>query len=114
MVGDFAGDGAIAGIGSYLKQRGATVDVFYISNVERYLFDQGEPGMRFYSNVAALPLNESSTFIRSVTSDISARLGIPIPDGPEKWRTFLSSIDEDLTDFNEGRIRGYRDLFERR
>ena len=114
VVGDFAGDGAIAGIGSYLKQRGATVDVFYLSNVERYLFDQGEPGMQFYSNVAALPLNDSSTFIRSVTSDISARLGIPIPDGPEKWRTFLSSIDEDLTDFNEGRIRGYRDLFERR
>ena len=114
VVGDFAGDGAIAGIGSYLKQRGATVDVFYLSNVERYLFDQGEPGMQFYSNAATLPLNESSTFIRSVTSDISARLGIPIPDGPEKWRTFLSSIDEDLTDFNEGRIRGYRDLFERR
>jgi hypothetical protein len=50
-----------------VAQRDAIVDVFYVSNVERYLFEQGDRGRRFYANVATLPLGPSSTFIRSVT-----------------------------------------------
>ena len=112
LVGDFAGDRAIEGIGDYLRERDAVADVFYVSNVERYLFDQGEPGMRFYRNVESLPLSGSALFIRSVTSDISYRLGIPIPDQPTKWRTFLFSIDDCLGDFAAGRIGNYRELFD--
>src|SRR5262245_49041756 len=52
LVGDFAGDKAIVGIARYLKDRNATVSVFYVSNVERYLFDQGEHGRHFYANAA--------------------------------------------------------------
>ena len=111
VVGDFAGDKALAGIGGYLRERDSVVNVFYVSNVERYLFDQGEHGRRFYANAAALPLDPSSLFIRSVTSDISQRLSIPIPPGTTKWRTFLTPISDCLKAVEAGRIQNYRDLF---
>jgi hypothetical protein len=82
--------------------------------VERYLFEQGDHGKRFYTNVAALPLNPASTFIRSVTSDISRRLGIAIPDGSENWRSFLFPIADSLKGMADGRIQSYRELFETR
>jgi hypothetical protein len=111
LVGDFAGDKAIAGIGQYLKAHSAVVNTFYVSNVERYLWEQGEHGKQFYSNVAKLPLASSSTFVRAVTSDISIRLGIPIPESKAKWRTFLFAINDCLQGVASGRIQGYRDLF---
>jgi hypothetical protein len=67
LVGDFAGTKAIRAVGTYLKEHGAVVSVFYASNVEQYLFQQGDDWRRYYSNVAALPLDSSSTFIRSST-----------------------------------------------
>lgn len=110
LVGDFAGDKAIAGIGQYLKEHSAVANVFYVSNVERYLWEQGDHGKQFYANVAKLPLDSSSTFVRAVTSDISIRLGIPIPESPAKWRTFLYSINDCLQGVTSGRIQSYRDL----
>jgi hypothetical protein len=112
VVGDFAGDKALSSIARYLKEEGATVNVFYVSNVERYLFEQGPHGQQFYANVARLPLNPSSTFIRSVTSDISRRLGIAIPDGAANWRSFLIPITDSLKALSDGRIQTYRELFE--
>lgn len=112
LVGDFAGDHALVALGDYLRSRDAVVDVFYLSNVERYLFDAGEPGMQFYRNVEALPRAPDALFIRSVTSDISYRLGIPIPDQDVKWRTFLFSITDGLADFDAGKVGDYRALFE--
>ena len=111
LVGDFAGDQAIAGIGQYLKEHSAIANVFYVSNVERYLWEQGDHGKQFYANVAKLPLDSSSTFVRAVTSDISIRLGIPIPESTAKWRTFVFSINDCLNGVTSGRIQGYRDLF---
>jgi len=87
------------------------VNVFYVSNVERYLFDDFPRGKQFYSNAAALPLNSSSTFIRSVTTDIGKRLGFFLPDGKEKWRSFLFPMQDCLQRLADGRIQGYRDLF---
>ena len=43
----------------------ATVAAFYTSNVEFYLF-QSEDWRRFFGNVSRMPLDETSTFIRSV------------------------------------------------
>jgi hypothetical protein len=112
LVGDFAGDKAIVSIGRYLKERGAVADVFYVSNVERYLWDQGDHGKFFYGNVSDLPLDQTSTFIRSVTSDISRRLGVPLPAGTANWRSFLSPMIDSLNAFAAGRLHSYRDLFE--
>lgn len=112
VVGDFAGDKAIVAIGKYIRERGAVVNAFYVSNVERYLFEQGEHGRQFYANASTLPMDSSSTIIRAVTSDISRRQGIPIPDGPTKWRTFLYSMEESLKGVTGGRIQTYAQLFQ--
>jgi hypothetical protein len=66
VVGDFAGPKAIRTVADYLKQRRAKVMAFYLSNVEQYLFQQGDNSTRFYRNVETLPLDSTSTFIRSV------------------------------------------------
>jgi hypothetical protein len=63
VVGDFAGPKALRSIGAWLKARGATVGVFYVSNVEQYLQRNGV-WPAFCANVAALPLSASSVFVR--------------------------------------------------
>ena len=61
LAGDFAGPKALKMTGQYLKARGATVTVFYISNVEDYL---GRGWARYAGNIASLPVDVSSLFIR--------------------------------------------------
>jgi hypothetical protein len=65
VVGNFAGPKAIRAVGEYVKAKGATVSAFYLSNVEQYLY-QDRIWSNFCRNVATLPLDASSTFIRSV------------------------------------------------
>jgi hypothetical protein len=65
IVGNFGGPKAIRAVADYLKQRDATVSAFYLSNVEQYLRQDGI-WRDFCGNVAALPLDETSTFIRSL------------------------------------------------
>jgi len=64
IVGDFAGPKSIRAIGQYLKERDATVTAFYLSNVEQYLYSDGKL-LDFFHNVATLPMDNSSTFIRT-------------------------------------------------
>jgi hypothetical protein len=64
VVGDFGGDKAIRAVGKYLKSQDATVSAFYLSNVEQYLVQDGKWEL-FCGNVGALPLDETSTFIRT-------------------------------------------------
>jgi len=63
LSGDFAGPKTLRAIGAYLAPRQARVRAFYVSNVEQYLFQDGKD-QAFYANVAALPLDSSSVFIR--------------------------------------------------
>lgn len=63
VVGDFAGPQALRAVGSYLKGHGATVAAFYVSNVEDYLQRNGV-WTKFCANVATLPLDSESVFIR--------------------------------------------------
>ena len=63
VSGDFAGPKAIRTIGAWLQSRGGIVSAFYVSNVEQYLFQDGKAQL-FYDNVATLPVNDSSVFIR--------------------------------------------------
>jgi hypothetical protein len=64
VVGNFAGTKALRAVGKYVRDHGATVTAFYLSNVEQYLTQDGIWN-DFCANVAALPLDESSTFIRT-------------------------------------------------
>jgi hypothetical protein len=65
VIGNFGGPKAIRAVGKYLKDRDATVSAFYLSNVEQYLH-QDLLWDEFCASVATLPLDETSTFIRSV------------------------------------------------
>lgn len=60
LVGDFAGPKAIRTVGQYLKDHGTVVKVFYISNVEDYI--RAWPA--YEGNIATLPIDSSSEFIR--------------------------------------------------
>jgi hypothetical protein len=107
LVGDFAGKKAIRTVAQYLKDHDVMVAAFYTSNVEQYLFQQPDDWTSFYSNVATLPVDSSSTFIRS--SHFS--YGIPQTRARRVTRgTFLSllcSITDLINAFNEGRIQNY-------
>jgi len=95
-------------VGKFLKDHGAVVSAFYTSNVEGYLFRggdrQGNPNggaELFYGNVASLPLNRSSTFIRWVPNGGGRTYGSSMSLAP-----MLSTIEE----FNAGRFTSV-DLF---
>jgi hypothetical protein len=66
VVGDFGGPKAIRTIAAYLKAHDATVGAFYLSNVEQYLA-QDRKMTAFCKSVATLPLDATSTFIRSTS-----------------------------------------------
>jgi hypothetical protein len=102
ITGDFGGPSAIRSVGKFLKEHGAVVSAFYTSNVEGYLFRggdrQGNPNggpEKFYGNVAELPLNPSSTFIRWIPNGGGRSYGSSIALMP-----ILSTID----DFKVGRF----------
>jgi hypothetical protein len=65
VVGDFAGERALRAVGRYLRDKQTTVGAFYVSNVEQYLGRDGRWSL-FCGNVASLPLDETSSFIRSI------------------------------------------------
>jgi hypothetical protein len=109
LVGDFAGPKTLRAVGNYLRQHNATVSAFYTSNVEMYLFQQGDDWKRFYGNVAALPTTESSTFIRSI-SNRGLRFQIRSNAPGARSSTRLSSMSELVSDYRAGRIDGYYDV----
>jgi hypothetical protein len=63
IVGDFAGPKALRAVGTYLREHGATVTAFYVSNVEMYLERNGV-WPKFCANAATLPVDADSVFIR--------------------------------------------------
>jgi hypothetical protein len=95
IVGDFAGPTALRAVGAYLERHAATVTAFYTSNVEQYLFRSDAAGA-FYRNVATLPMDEDTVFIRSASQ-----------------RNVLDPMRELLRAFADGRILQYWDLTSR-
>jgi hypothetical protein len=75
VTGDFGGPKALRALGAYLKRHGGVVTAFYVSNVEQYLFQDGKASA-FYENVAALPIDASSVFIRPYSL---RRVAVPRP-----------------------------------
>jgi len=64
LVANFAGPKTLRAIGAWVSDRGGKVTTFYSSNVEQYLFQDGIWG-DFAENLAALPTDQTTTFIRS-------------------------------------------------
>ncbi len=108
LVGDFSGPKALLAVGQYLKEHDATVTAFYTSNVEQYLFQSNKSWRRFYTNVAELPMDASSTFIRSVNGAASTRARRAV----NRFDSVLSSMTETVKAFQEGAIRYYFDVIE--
>ena len=115
LVGDFAGKKAIRAVAHYLKGHGATVTAFYTSNVEQYLFRQGDDWRKFYANVGTLPLQENSAFIRAIFNFGGFWYRDPADPnrrpGPRSV-TVLSPIADQLLAVADGRIESYYDLIE--
>ncbi|HLQ77110.1 MAG TPA: hypothetical protein VK210_07130 [Terriglobia bacterium] len=80
LVADFAGPKTINAIAKYLKDHGAVLSVFYVSNVEDYLDTSWNS---YSSNLFALPTGDSSFLIRFIPHANSV-LG-RILDLPHQW-----------------------------
>jgi hypothetical protein len=107
IVGDFAGPKAIRAIAQYLKSHNATVSIFYTSNVEMYLFQQDHEWKVFYDNVAELPINPASSFIRFVVNRSTfgfgrGRFGLR----SQSW----SLIDDVIYGVQDGAVTEYSDV----
>jgi hypothetical protein len=98
VVGDFGGPKAVREVGRYIVAHHAVVTAFYLSNVERYLFNTAGAWRKFYVNVAILPYDKDSVFIRSIF------------DASYGSDSKLSGIEEIMTAFSESRIRNYGDV----
>ena len=107
VVGDFGGPKAIRAVGKYLKDNRATVTAFYLSNVEQYLFQNETAWRGFFSNVATLPVDSSSSFLRAVFNMGGIRSSGPIG---ARSVTLRASIAEQVKAYNEGRILSYYDV----
>jgi hypothetical protein len=90
VVGNFGGPKALRAVASYLKQKQEVVGAFYVSNVEQYL-RQDRIWNVFCANAATLPLETSSTFIRSTRGGFA---GIPFR-GPG-FNNDLAPIQDDV------------------
>jgi len=108
VVGDFAGPKAIRAVSGYLKERHATVTAFYLSNVEQYLFNQEDDWRKFFGNVGALPLDSTSTFIRSVFNGMGFNRAGP----GMRAQQMLASMLTQVRLFNEGRLASYYDVIQ--
>ena len=111
IVGDFGGDKAVQAVGRYLREHGATANYFYTSNVEQYLF-QSDAWQRYYTNVASLPIDDNSTFIRAFFNrGFQYPPGIITPDLHSVQ--LLDPINSLLSAFRAGQLRSYNDVVER-
>jgi hypothetical protein len=106
VSGDFGGPRALRAIGDYLRVRNAIVRAFYVSNVEQYLFSDGGH-QAFYANVAALPVDSASVFIRPYT--LRRWFRGPSSSAGEDRSEALCPIRAFLTSVDRGRVQSNND-----
>ncbi|NQW03331.1 MAG: hypothetical protein HQ485_04830 [Acidobacteria bacterium] len=108
VVGDFSANavggapGALRRVGEYLKAHQAVVGTIYTSNVEQYLFQYGT-WPAYYANVATLPIDERSTFVRSCFRTCQSIPG-------SRSTQLLDPVAALLKDIKAGHIRSYYDV----
>lgn len=106
VIGDFAGPKAVRAVGEYIRAHGAVVSAIYTSNVEQYLFRVDHNWRRYYENVATLPVDSSSTFVRAVFNNMGYMGG----GTGARSITMLQPVLDLLKAFREGKIAGYLDV----
>jgi hypothetical protein len=114
LTGDFAGPRALRAVGQWARAHRTKVTTFYISNVEQYLFEQGDEAQRFFENVATFPVDSTSMFVRSFQggrfypSDTTVRFTPQSPAG--RSMEVYGSIEETVRAFRAGRIKSWGDV----
>jgi hypothetical protein len=114
LTGDFAGPKALRAVGQWARAHRVRVTTFYVSNVEQYLFEQGDEAERFFENVATLPVDSTSMFIRSFQggrffpSDTTVKFTPQSAAG--RSMEVYGSIEETVRAFRAGRIRSWPDV----
>ena len=94
-------------MGQYARDRGARIGAFYVSNVEQYLFMEDDQAARFYANVATLPLDETSTFIRSYSMGgrgFGGQVTLDLKQQSGRSMQLVSPIQEMWKAFDGGQI----------
>lgn len=99
VVGNFAGNKALAAIGQYLRRHNLSVSLFYLSNVEQYLFADRRDFRNFANNVKALPTNDKTLLLRWVSYHSPHPAQMTRFDSAsllQKADTFMADIDNGL------------------
>lgn len=102
VVGDFAGPRALRAVGEYLRANQVQVGAVYTSNVEQYLFRDPHKWRQYYENVATLPLDSTSVFVRAVFN-----MGFAGGGSGARSVTMLQPVHELLKAFREGKVDSY-------
>ena len=106
VTGNFGGPKALKAVGAWVRDHGSTVTTFYTSNVEQYLF-QDNIWRDYYTNVASMPLDPTSMFIRSV---FNGQPGFGGGGGGLRSAQLTSSIVGLIGAFKDGKINSYYDV----
>jgi len=107
VTGNFAGGHALRAIGDFVRGRGDRVSVFYLSNVEYYLFPDGLLD-EFAENIRYLPTDSRSVMIRAFVN-LRGKAHPRRVDG-HLMTTVLQYTRSFGQLFVDGAYRSYRDL----
>ena len=112
VVGNAAGEHALAAIGQLIAERGEKVSVLYISNVEQYLIrDGGFP--QFAENVKLLPRDHRSVMVRSYFGygyGFGTAGTHPLNVSGHYSTQILQTLDAFVATYDSGAVRSYFDL----
>jgi hypothetical protein len=112
LTGDFAGETALREVGAWTRAHGGVVTTFYVSNVELYLFQQGDDARRFYLNASMLPIDSTSMFVRSFAGGWRVVDTTVVQGRRRNGRSLqlVSSIGETLALFRSGQLASWGEV----
>ena len=114
LTGNFAGPKALRAVGQWARAHRAVVSTFYVSNVEQYLFEQGDEAKRFFENVATLPVDSTSMFVRSFQGGRFFPTDTTVKFTPQsaagRSMEVYGSIEQTVRAFRAGRITSWGDV----
>ena len=114
LTGDFAGPKALRAVGQWARAHRTRVTTFYVSNVEQYLFEQGDEAQRFFENVATLPVDSTSMFVRSFQGGRFWPTDTTVKFTPQssagRSMQVYGSIEQTVRAFRAGRITSWGDV----
>lgn len=106
VVGNFGGEQALKAVAEWLAAHQARLGVYYASNVEQYLYMQGDAPEKFFANLATFPQDSASTFVRSVSN----RGWLPMRNPTSRLAQQAMPLPGLLAQVREGRARTYWEL----